>query len=94
MWYKKNNNYFIISFFIPHHTKKKTLFANTVFETLIRSVQISDIAVINLVAEEKPTLSTIKSQLKKMTYRCSKRKANYKWKLVLKIKHNNFVRIK
>lgn len=55
----------IISFFIPHHTKKKTLFANIVLETLIRSIQISDIAVIRFVAEEEPTLSTIKIQFEK-----------------------------
>ena len=48
-----------ISFFHSHHTKKKTLFANIALETLIRSVQISDIAVIRLVAEEEPIPSKI-----------------------------------
>ena len=43
-------------------------FLLTFLLTLIQSVQINDIVVIRLVAEEEPNLPTTKSQFKKMTY--------------------------
>ena len=65
-----------------------------VLETLVRSVQISDIAVKRLVTQEEPSLSAIKSQLKEKNLMTYMRKANPKWRVVLNSKNNNIDRIK
>ena len=65
-----------------------------VLETLVRSVQISDIDVKRLVTQEEPSLSTIKSQLKEKNLMTYMRKANPKWRVVLNSKNNNIDRIK
>lgn len=58
-------------------------------EILIRSVQISDIAVKRLVIQEEPSLSPIKSQLKGKILMTHMPKANSEWRVVLNKKNNN-----